>query len=126
MINAVGRPPAVYDAVMADVAEPRRRAPGFTSHTAHVENAGITVTEVWETREQWRAWFDTSLPPHLPAHAADPAVIDLHHARSSARASEQNSLSDQRSHSVRTRPASPAMKASDASSPRLRRAMLQK
>jgi hypothetical protein len=56
MINAVGMPPAVYDATMAEVAEPLRRAPGFISHTAHVDNAGITTRRA-----------------HLPGHRSAPA-----------------------------------------------------
>jgi hypothetical protein len=38
------------------------------------------VTEVWETREQWERWFNASVRPHLPAHAPEPTVTELHNA----------------------------------------------
>jgi heme-degrading monooxygenase HmoA len=69
-----------YDRVMVDVAEPLRRSTGFISHSADVSSDGITVTEVWETREQWQQWFDHSVRPHLPPNAPDPTITDLHNA----------------------------------------------
>ena len=77
---APGMSPEDYDRVMADVAEPLRRCAGFISHSADVSSDGVTVTEVWETREQWQRWFDTSVRPHLPPDAPEPTVTDLHNA----------------------------------------------
>ena len=34
----------------------------------------MTVTEVWDTREQWERWYTTSVKPHLPADAPQPTV----------------------------------------------------
>jgi heme-degrading monooxygenase HmoA len=69
-----------YDHVMADLTEPLRRSAGFISHSAVVSSDGTIVTEVWETREQWQRWFDTSVRPHLPPNAPEPTVTDLHNA----------------------------------------------
>jgi heme-degrading monooxygenase HmoA len=69
-----------YDRVMVDVAEPLRRSTGFISHSADVSSDGITVTEVWETHEQWQQWFDRSVRPHLPLNTPEPTITDLHNA----------------------------------------------
>jgi heme-degrading monooxygenase HmoA len=78
--TAPGMPAEAYDEVMANVAEPMRRSEGFISHTAQISPDGVTVTEVWETREQWQQWFDVSVRPHLPPGAPEPTVVELHNA----------------------------------------------
>lgn len=77
--RAPGMPAEAYDEIMRDVAEPLRRSEGFISHAAQLTDAGLTVTEVWETREQWERWFDSSVRPHLPPGAHAPTVVELHH-----------------------------------------------
>jgi heme-degrading monooxygenase HmoA len=78
--HAPGMTAEAYDQVMIHTAEPLRSSPGFISHTAQITPDGVTVTEVWESREQWQQWFDASVRPHLPAGAAEPTVVDLHNA----------------------------------------------
>jgi heme-degrading monooxygenase HmoA len=76
--HAPGMPAAAYDDAMAHVGEALRRSEGFISHAAQVTAEGVTVTEVWESREQWRQWFDVSVKPHLPPNAPEPTVVELH------------------------------------------------
>ena len=78
--TAPGMPAEAYNAVMADVAEPLRRSAGFISHAAQVSPDGVTVTELWETREQWQQWFDTLVRPHLPPGTPEPTVVEVHNA----------------------------------------------
>lgn len=75
--TAPGMPAEAYDAAMADVAEPLRRSAGFISHAAQISRDGVTVTELWETREQWQQWFDTSVRPHLPPGTPEPTIVDV-------------------------------------------------
>jgi heme-degrading monooxygenase HmoA len=81
MINRVqGMSAEAYDQVMTQVAEPLSQSEGFISHAAVETADGMAVTEVWETREQWQSWFDTSVRPHMPADAPEPELVDLHNA----------------------------------------------
>lgn len=75
--TAPGMPAEAYYAAMADVAEPLRHSAGFISHAAQISPDGVTVTELWETREQWQQWFDTSVRPHLPPGAPEPTVVEV-------------------------------------------------
>lgn len=78
--HAPGMPREVYDETMDNVGEPLRQSPGFISHVAQITQDGVTVTEVWESQEQWENWFNTSVKPHLPPGAPPPTVTQLHHA----------------------------------------------
>ncbi len=78
--HAPGLPASVYDEVLANHTEPLRQSAGFISHAAEITPQGLTVTEVWETREQWERWFDASVRPSLPAGAPEPTVTELHNA----------------------------------------------
>jgi heme-degrading monooxygenase HmoA len=82
--HAPGMPREVYDQTIANIGEPLRQSGGFISHAAQVTADGVTVTEVWETREQWQQWFDTSVRPHLPPGAPEPTVTELHNALGTA------------------------------------------
>ena len=59
---------------------PLRGSGRFISHAAEITTDGVTVTEIWETREQWERWFNASVRPHLPADAPEPTVTELHNA----------------------------------------------
>ena len=55
-------------------------APGFRSHAAHADHEGtFTVTEIWDTREDHRAFFDANVAPNLPPGVTS-TVIDLRNA----------------------------------------------
>ena len=78
--HSPGMPFHVYDEIIANVGGPLRASPGFISHVANAGPDGVTVTEVWETREQWESWYSTSVKPHLPPNAPSPTVTELHNA----------------------------------------------
>lgn len=78
--HAPGMTAEIYDGVMANAREPMKASEGFISHAATVTDDGVTVTEVWESREQWQQWFDSSVRPHLPPGAPEPTVTELHNA----------------------------------------------
>jgi heme-degrading monooxygenase HmoA len=80
--HAPGMPAQAYDETIANVAQQLRQSKGFISHAAEITPEGVTVTEVWETREQWECWFNASVKPHLPADAPEPTVTALHNALS--------------------------------------------
>jgi len=80
--TAPGMPAEAYDGATVDVAEPLRRSAGFISHAAQISRDGVTVTELWETREQRQQWFDTLVRPHLPPGTPEPTVVDVRNALS--------------------------------------------
>jgi hypothetical protein len=54
-----------YDQIIATVGESLRQSPGFLSDVAQVSADGLTVTEVWETRDQWEQCYATTpVMPH--------------------------------------------------------------
>ena len=73
-------PPRPDERIIATVGEPLRESDGFISHAAEITPDGVTVAEVWATREQWERWFNASVRPHLPVDAPAPAVTELHNA----------------------------------------------
>jgi heme-degrading monooxygenase HmoA len=62
-----GQTPEKYDAMLAQMGEPMRKAKGFISHLAGpTEDGGWRVIEVWETKEDATRWFAEAVHPHLP------------------------------------------------------------
>jgi heme-degrading monooxygenase HmoA len=78
--SSPGMPATVYDEIIAHLAEPLRGSEGFVSHAAEITPDGVTVTEVWESREHWERWHTASVKPHLPADAPEPTITELHNA----------------------------------------------
>jgi heme-degrading monooxygenase HmoA len=71
-------PAEAYDAIAAQQAAPLREARGFIAHTAAVSPDGVTVTEIWEQRDDWQRFFEERVEPHLPPGLPAPAVAELH------------------------------------------------
>lgn len=71
-------PAEAYDAIAGEQAAPLREARGFISHAAAVSPDGVTVTEVWEQRDDWQRFFDERVKPHLPPGLPAPTVAELH------------------------------------------------
>jgi hypothetical protein len=80
-------PAQAYEQIIANVGQPLRESDGFISHAAEITPDGVTVTEVWETREQWERWFNASVSPHLPADAPAGLILMLRHATQPSRSS---------------------------------------
>ncbi|HTP22411.1 MAG TPA: hypothetical protein VMJ65_22570 [Solirubrobacteraceae bacterium] len=76
--HAPQRSAEAYEQIIANVGHPLRKSHGLISHAAEMTPDGVTVTEVWETREQWERWFNASVMPQLPA--GEPTVTELHNA----------------------------------------------
>lgn len=77
-----GMSPADYDEIIANVGDSMRADDGFISHAAEVTPDGITVTELWDSREQWERWYAATVKPHLPPDLPGPAITDLHNTLS--------------------------------------------
>jgi len=51
-----------------------RSSDGFISDAAEITADRVTVTEVWETREQWERWFNASVShTYPPTHPNRPS-----------------------------------------------------
>ena len=70
--HALQMPAEAYEQIIADVQQPLRGSDVFISRAAEITTDGVTVTEVWETREQWGRWINASVRPHLLADAPEP------------------------------------------------------
>lgn len=68
---------AHYDQIVAAVEPTMRSAAGFRSHVAYDGDGGWTVVELWDSEEEWRAFFDASIKDHLPAGATQ-TLTELH------------------------------------------------
>ena len=52
---------------MRPLREPIRNAKGFILHAHGPAPGGWRMTEVWETQDDFEAWFEASIKPLVPA-----------------------------------------------------------
>jgi hypothetical protein len=57
---------SVYDQLTAGLAEPLKAASGFRAHVAYPVEGGFVVTEVWDSAEDHRAFFESAVKPNVP------------------------------------------------------------
>ena len=79
--HAPGMAPEVYDHVNADVAQSQMGADGFVAHYGVVEDDGITVIEVWESKAKHDKWFDATVRPQLPPGTPEPEFWEIRSSR---------------------------------------------
>jgi heme-degrading monooxygenase HmoA len=58
-----------YERLASALLSSLRASDGFISHAAGPVDGGYRVTEVWESEEAHRAWFETNVLPTLPPGA---------------------------------------------------------
>lgn len=75
-MNVPGMTEKDYDDVSGKLTEPVRKATGFKFHAGNVTKDGVTVTEVWATRENFNDWFSTSVQPNVKG-ISTPEIIEL-------------------------------------------------
>lgn len=66
-----------YDQVVGHIGPALSASPGFRLHSGRPDEAGWTVTEVWETEQEFRAFFDAHVKPNLPP-GVEPRLRPLH------------------------------------------------
>jgi heme-degrading monooxygenase HmoA len=75
--HAVGMDLATYDEVSSQLIPQLKQQPGFVYHVAFADSDGLTVSEIWESREQHDRWFNEQVKPNVPGEIAVEA-IDVH------------------------------------------------
>jgi heme-degrading monooxygenase HmoA len=66
-----------YDQVASQLLPELKRQPGFIYHVAFADSDGLTVSEIWESREQHDRWFNEQVKPNVPGEITVEA-IDVH------------------------------------------------
>lgn len=70
----------VIEGLNAALDGPMRGAKGFVSHANGPVPGGWRVTEVWDSEEDFNAWFEAYVKPALPEGGPRPSVrIDTLH-----------------------------------------------
>lgn len=64
--STIGLDISVYDQIAAGLTGPLKAAAGFRSHAAYPVASGFVVTEVWDSAEDHRAFFDAAVKPNMP------------------------------------------------------------
>lgn len=64
--STIGLDISVYDQIAAGLTGPLKAATGFRSHAAYPAGGGFVVTEVWDSAEDHRAFFDSAVKPNMP------------------------------------------------------------
>lgn len=77
VITVPGMSAEVYDGMSSQVEGSLKGAPGFISHGAEVGADGATVTELWESREQWQSYYDETIAPNLPPDTPAAEITEL-------------------------------------------------
>lgn len=75
--HAAGMPPEAYEEIIADVKPSQTAADGFVAHYGVVEDDGITVIEIWESKGQHDVWFDANVRPKLPPGTPEPEFWEI-------------------------------------------------
>jgi hypothetical protein len=57
---------SVYDQLAAELTDTVKAAPGFHTHAAYPVEGGFIVTEIWDSAEDHRAFFDSAVRPNIP------------------------------------------------------------
>jgi hypothetical protein len=57
---------AVYDQLAAELTDTVKAAPGFRTHAAYPVEGGFAVTEIWDSAEDHRSFFDSAVRPNIP------------------------------------------------------------
>jgi heme-degrading monooxygenase HmoA len=65
-ITATGMDQATYDQMAPNLHPLVKQQPGFILHYAYPTSSGFAIGEVWESRAQQEAWFNTFVKPNLP------------------------------------------------------------
>lgn len=68
---------AGYDQMVVQLGAALRGSPGFRMHSARPEGDGWTVSEVWDSEQDFRAFFDAYVKANLP-HGIEPQLCPLH------------------------------------------------
>jgi heme-degrading monooxygenase HmoA len=69
----------MYDQIATPILAEIKRQAGFQIHACYATGDGLIVTEVWDTAEQQRAWFEKYVRPNIPADADQEfEVVELH------------------------------------------------
>lgn len=68
---------AGYDQTSSQLIPQLKQHPGFVYHVAFETADGLTVSEIWESREEHDQWFDQYVKPNVPAEISVEA-IDVH------------------------------------------------
>jgi heme-degrading monooxygenase HmoA len=72
------RKPA-YDEIAKQLIPALQQQPGFRFHFSCAEGDELAVNEIWDSAEQQRAWFDSSVRPNLPSdHTPKVEVTELY------------------------------------------------
>ena len=75
-MSSAGMDAATYDKIASELTPKLRVQPGFMLHVAFETTDGISVSEIWETREQHETW-STDVEPHMPP-GAERNYLEVH------------------------------------------------
>ncbi len=75
--HVAGMDASTYDQVSSQLTPRLKQQPGFMYHVAFAAPDGMTVSEIWESREQHDRWFEENVKPNVPGEM-DIEVIDVH------------------------------------------------
>lgn len=76
-MSASGMETSNYDQASQGLSALVKQQPGFIMHVAYETPDGMSVGEVWESREQYEKWFDENVKPNVPFDIKQ-EVIELH------------------------------------------------
>ena len=65
--HSAGMDLAAYDQVSPQLTPRLKEQPGFIYHVAFATSDGLTVSEIWESKEQHDRWFNEQVKPNVPA-----------------------------------------------------------
>jgi hypothetical protein len=74
-----GTPELIEQMRQAGVLDQLRKAPGFRGHWSGPTGSAYRVIEVWESPDDWRAWYGETIAPKLPPGMAadEPTFLEL-------------------------------------------------
>lgn len=74
-----GTPEMMEGMQQAGVIDLLRNAPGFRGHWSGPMGSAYRVIEVWNSADDWRAWYNGTVAPNMPPGVAaeEPTFLDL-------------------------------------------------
>jgi heme-degrading monooxygenase HmoA len=76
-LSVTGMTADAYDKVSEHLTPQLLAATGFTAHVAFVGGDEFHVSEIWESRDDFQNWFDSTVKPNVPGVEVD-EVIEVH------------------------------------------------